>query len=109
MRLLHFKNAAVNVVRDMEQNHTMAFVAARAYYFLNTAYDVSETRRYFQDFPAYSKGYDSLGLALAFGISLYRTSLVVLIDAQLNAGLLQEAGGRAVPGVKRYAEPNLAA
>ena len=34
MRLLHFKNAAVNVVRDMEKNHTMAFAAALAYYFV---------------------------------------------------------------------------
>ena len=32
--LLHFKNAAVNVVRDMEKNHTMAFAAALAYYFV---------------------------------------------------------------------------
>src|ERR1700687_3805959 len=34
MRLPHFKNAAVNVVRDMEKNHTMAFAAALAYYFV---------------------------------------------------------------------------
>jgi membrane protein len=34
VRLLHFKNAAVNVVRDMEKNHTMAFAAALAYYFV---------------------------------------------------------------------------
>ena len=34
MRLLHFKNAAFNVVRDMERNHTMAFAAALAYYFV---------------------------------------------------------------------------
>ena len=33
MRLLHFKNAAVNVVHDMEKNHTMAFAAALAYYY----------------------------------------------------------------------------
>jgi uncharacterized BrkB/YihY/UPF0761 family membrane protein len=32
MRLLHFKNAAVHVVRDME-NQTMAFAAALSYYF----------------------------------------------------------------------------
>ena len=31
MRLLHLKNAAVNVIRDMEKNHTMAFAAALAY------------------------------------------------------------------------------
>src|SRR4029077_1276230 len=34
MPLVHFKNAAVNVVRDMEKNHTMAFAAALAYYFV---------------------------------------------------------------------------
>jgi membrane protein len=34
VRLLHFKNAAVNVVRDMEKNHTMAFSAALSYYFV---------------------------------------------------------------------------
>jgi membrane protein len=34
MRLIHFKNAAVNVVRDMEEHHTMAFAAALAYYFV---------------------------------------------------------------------------
>ena len=282
MRLLHFKNAAVNVVRDMEKNHTMAFAAALAYYFvlalfpflivlsaivaylpvldffsqvmgliarvvpaasmgplrnliketilsrhsrlltfgilftlwsassgftalidaLNTAYEVSETRRYwktrslaigltfsvgcllvialglllvgpslsarlteafgmgnlwpyvrwavaigctvlavellyfvapnvkyrfvstlpgsliavggwiglsyllgiyFQDFSAYSKGYGSLGVALAFSIWLYWTGFVVLIGAQFNAELLQEARGRLVPEARRRA------
>jgi len=34
MRLLDFKNAAVNVVRDMDKNHTMAFAAALAYCFV---------------------------------------------------------------------------
>jgi len=34
MRALYFKYAAVNVVRDMEKNHTMAFAAALAYYFV---------------------------------------------------------------------------
>ena len=34
MRFLHFRNAAVNVVRDMEKNHTMAFAAALSYYFV---------------------------------------------------------------------------
>ena len=34
MRALHFKHAAVNVVRGMEKNHTMAFAAALAYYFV---------------------------------------------------------------------------
>ena len=281
MRLLYFKNAAVNVVRDMEKNHTMAFAAALAYYFglalfpflillsvvvahlplpdffsqamgliarvvpassmgplrnlikdtvlsthsgvlsfgilltlwsassgftalidaLNTAYDVAETRRYwktrslavgltfsvgcllvmalglllvgpalsarlteaiglgtlwpyvrwavavactvlavellyfvapnvkyrfvstlpgaliavgggiglsyllgiyFQDFSAYRRGYGSLGVAVAFSIWLYWTGFLVLIGAQFNAELLQEARGR--PG-----EPDLAA
>jgi membrane protein len=32
--LLHFKNAAVRVIRDLEKNHTMAFAAALAYYFV---------------------------------------------------------------------------
>jgi membrane protein len=43
---------------------------------------------YFQDFSAYSKGYGSLGVALAFSIWLYWTGFVVLIGAQLNAELL---------------------
>ncbi|MGB8116162.1 MAG: YihY/virulence factor BrkB family protein [Candidatus Sulfotelmatobacter sp.] len=34
MRLRHFKNAAVNVIRDMEKNHTMAFAAGLSYYFV---------------------------------------------------------------------------
>jgi membrane protein len=288
VRLLHFKNAAVNVVRDMEKNHTMAFAAALAYYFvlalfpflillsvvvahlplpdffsqvmgliarvvpaanmgplrnlmkdtilsmhsrlltfgilltlwsassgftalidaLNTAYNVSETRRYwktrslaigltfsvgcllvmalglllvgptlsaklteavgmgylwpyvrwvvaigctvlavellyfvapnmkykfvstlpgaliavggwiglsyllgiyFQDFSAYSKGYGSLGVALAFSIWLYWTGFLVLIGAQFNAELLQNARGRSAPEARRPAEPDLAA
>ena len=288
MRLLHFKNAAVNVVRDMEKNHTLAFAAALAYYFvvalfpfliflsavvahlplpdffsqvmgliarvvpaasmgplrslmkdtilsthsrlltfgilltiwsassgftalidaLNTAYDVSETRRYwktrslaigltfsvgcllvialglllvgpklsaqlteafgmahlwpyvrwavaigctvlavellyfvapnvkyrfvstlpgaliavggwtglshllgvyFQTFSGYSKGYGSLGVALAFSIWLYWTGFVVLIGAQFNAELLQEARGALASKGIRYAEPNLSA
>ena len=288
VRLLHFKNAAVNVVRDMEKNHTMAFAAALAYYFvlalfpfliflsavvahlplpdffsqameliaqvvpaasmnslrtlmkdtilsthgrlltfgilltlwsassgftalidaLNTAYGVSETRRYwktrtlaisltflvgcllvtalglllvgprlserltvavgmgtlwlcvrwavaiactvyavellyfvapnvkqrfmstlpgaliavggwiglsyllgiyFQDFSAYSKGYGSLGVALAFSIWLYWTGFVVLFGAQFNAELLREGRGRLVPAAQRRAKPTLAA
>ena len=288
VRLLHFRNAAINVVRDMEKNHTMAFAAALAYYFvlalfpfliflsavvaylplpdffsqimgliarvvpaasmvplrnlmkgtilsrhsrlltfgilftlwsassgftalieaLNTAYDVSETRRYwktrslaigltfsvgclliialglllvgpslsswlttavrvgclwpyvrwsvaigctvlavellyfvapnvkhrfvstlpgaliavggwiglsyllgiyFQDFSAYSKGYGSLGVALALSIWLYWTGFVVLIGAQFNAELLQEATGRLAHEAKRHAKRNLAA
>jgi membrane protein len=32
--LFYFKSAAVNVVRDMEKNHTMAFAAALSYYFV---------------------------------------------------------------------------
>ena len=34
MRLLHFRNAAVHVARDMDKNHTMAFAAALSYYFV---------------------------------------------------------------------------
>jgi membrane protein len=34
VQLLHFKNAAFNVIRNMEKNHTMAFAAALAYYFV---------------------------------------------------------------------------
>ena len=286
MRVLHFKNAAVNVVRDMEKNHTMAFAAALAYYFvlalfpfliflsavvahlplpdffnqimgliarvvpaasmgplttlmkdtifsrhsslltfgivctlwsassgftalidaLNTAYDVSETRRYwktrslaigltfsvglllvialglllvgpslsawltttvrvgrlwsyvrwpvaiactvlavellyfvapnvkhrfvstlpgaliavgggiglcyllgiyFQEFSGYSKGYGSLGVALAFSIWLYWTGFVILIGAQFNSELLQEARG--APGAEPRAQAKSAA
>ena len=34
MQLTQLKNAAVSVVHDMEKNHTMAFAAALAYYFV---------------------------------------------------------------------------
>jgi len=34
VRLLHFKIAAVNVVRNMGKDHTMAFAAALSYYFI---------------------------------------------------------------------------
>ncbi|MGA8344131.1 MAG: YihY/virulence factor BrkB family protein, partial [Candidatus Sulfotelmatobacter sp.] len=64
---------------------------------------------YFQDFSAYSKGYGSWGVALAFSIWLYWTGFVVLIGAQFNAELLQEARARLVPEAKRRAKPNLAA
>jgi membrane protein len=62
---------------------------------------------YFQGFSAYSKGYGSLGVALAFSIWLYWTGFVVLIGAQFNAELLLEA--RAPLETKRRAESNLAA
>jgi len=64
---------------------------------------------YFQNFSAYSRGYGSLGVALAFSIWLYWTGFVVLIGAQFNAELLQEASGRLLPEVKRRAKHNLAA
>jgi membrane protein len=64
---------------------------------------------YFQDFSAYSKGYGSLGVALAFSIWLYWTGFLVLIGAQFNAELLQEArGGPLLESVPR-AKPNVAA
>ncbi|MGB7586503.1 MAG: YhjD/YihY/BrkB family envelope integrity protein [Terriglobales bacterium] len=34
MHFSHRKQAFVNVVRDMEKNHTMAFAAALSYYFV---------------------------------------------------------------------------
>ncbi len=64
---------------------------------------------YFQDFSAYSKGYGSFGVALAFSIWLYWTGFVILIGAQFNAELLLEAKGRLVPETTRRTEPNLAA
>src|SRR5579871_5051195 len=64
---------------------------------------------YFQDFYAYSKGYGSLGVALAFSIWLYWTGFLVLVGAQFNAELLEEARGRSAPEGKRATEPNLAA
>ncbi len=64
---------------------------------------------YFRDFSAYSKGYGSLGVALAFSIWLYWTGFLVLIGAQFNAELLQETSGRRLPEAKRRAKPNLAA
>jgi membrane protein len=64
---------------------------------------------YFQDFSVYSKGYGSLGVALACSIWLYWTGFVILIGAQFNAELLQEARGRLTPAAKRSAERDLAA
>ena len=64
---------------------------------------------YFRDFFAYSKGYGSLGVALAFSIWLYWTGFFVLIGAQFNAELLQEARGRSSPEARRPAKPDLAA
>jgi membrane protein len=46
---------------------------------------------YFRDFSVYSKGYGSLGVALAFSIWLYWSGFVVLIGAQFNAELLLKA------------------
>ena len=48
---------------------------------------------YFQEFSRYSKGYGSLGVALAFSIWLYWTGFVILIGAQFNSELLQETEG----------------
>ena len=59
---------------------------------------------YFQDFSAYSKGYGSLGVALAFSIWLYWTGFVILIGAQFNAELLQEAKGGVTPEAERHAK-----
>jgi membrane protein len=44
---------------------------------------------YFQEFAKYSKGYGSLGVALAFSIWLYWASFVILIGAQFNSRLLR--------------------
>jgi membrane protein len=64
---------------------------------------------YFRDFSTYSRGYGSLGVALAFSIWLYWTGFLVLVGAQLNAELLQEARGRSAPEARRPAKPDLAA
>jgi len=64
---------------------------------------------YFRYFSSYSRGYGSLGVALAFSIWLYWTGFIVLIGAQFNAELLQEAGGRSAPEARRLAKPHLAA
>ncbi len=64
---------------------------------------------YFQDFYAYSKGYGSLGVALAFSIWLYWTGFLVLVGAQFNAELLQEAKGRSSRGAGQPAKRGLAA
>ena len=64
---------------------------------------------YFRYFSSYSRGYGSLGVALAFSIWLYWTGFIVLIGAQFNAELLQAAGGRSVPEARRTAKPHLAA
>lgn len=64
---------------------------------------------YFRYFSSYSRGYGSLGVALAFSIWLYWTGFLVLIGAQFNAELLQEAGGRSTAEARRSAKPDLAA
>lgn len=64
---------------------------------------------YFRDFSAYSRGYGSLGVALAFSIWLYWTGFLVLIGAQFNAELLQEAGERSAPEARRPGKSDLAA
>jgi membrane protein len=64
---------------------------------------------YFRDLSAYTQGYGSLGVALAFSIWLYWTSFVTLIGAQFNSELLQEARGALAPEAIRRAEPDLAA
>lgn len=64
---------------------------------------------YFQDLSAFSKGYGSLGVALAFSIWLYWTGFVILIGAQFNSELMREADGGLMPEAKGRAEPNLAA
>jgi len=64
---------------------------------------------YFQNFSGYSKGYGSLGVALAFSLWLYWTGFVVLIGAQFNAKFLVETSRRSAPEQKRHTEPNLAA
>ena len=56
---------------------------------------------YFQDFSAYSQGYGSLGVALAFCIWLYWTGFVILVGAQFNSELLKESLARPVPEAKQ--------
>ncbi|PYX85659.1 MAG: hypothetical protein DMG70_02860 [Acidobacteria bacterium] len=58
---------------------------------------------YFQDLSAFSKGYGSLGVALAFSIWLYWTGFAILIGAQFNSELLREADGALMPEAKRGA------
>lgn len=63
---------------------------------------------YFRDFSAYSKNYGSLGVAFAFSMWLYWTGFVILIGAQFNSELLQEAeGGRLAPETQLSAERTL--
>jgi membrane protein len=62
---------------------------------------------YFQDLSAFSKGYGSLGVALAFSIWLYWTGFAILVGAQFNSELLREADGALMPEAKRGAEPTI--
>ena len=64
---------------------------------------------YFRDFSTYNRSYGSLGVALAFSIWLYWTGFLVLVGAQFNAELLQEARGRSSPEARRPAKANLGA
>jgi membrane protein len=52
---------------------------------------------YFRYSSSYSRGYGSLGAALAFSIWLYWTGFLVLIAAQFNAELPQERRARSCP------------
>jgi membrane protein len=64
---------------------------------------------YFQDFSAYSKGYGTLGVALAFSIWLYWTGFAVLIGAQFNAELLPERRRARATNPKGRSRTSLAA
>jgi membrane protein len=64
---------------------------------------------YFRFFSSYSRGYGSLGVALAFSIWLYWTGFLILIGAQFNAELLQGARGRSANEARRTAKADLAA
>ena len=84
VELLYF--VAPNVKQRFESTLPGALIAVGGWIGLSYLLGI-----YFQDFSAYSKGYGSLGGALAFSIWLYWTGFVVLIGAQFNAELLQEA------------------
>jgi hypothetical protein len=81
VRLLYFKNAAVNVVREHAARSALIAVGG----WIGT---VLPARNLLPGFFRVQQGLWQLGVALAFGIRLYWTGFVVLIGAQFNAQLL---------------------
>jgi membrane protein len=93
VELLYF--VAPNLKQRFVSTLPGAFIAVSGWIGLSYLLEI-----YFQDFSAYSKGYGTLGVALACSIWLYWTGFVVLIGAQFNAELRR---GRSVHEARQRA------